>query len=157
MGGMLNERPEDQAGARTMIRDIKLELTRLEIARTTLRNFGLLFFAVFGVWTGLLVWKGSSQWPWPAAAAFGFLITGLFFPAVLRRPYELWMLLAIILGWFTTRIILVIAYVVIMSPMGWLLRRLGKDVLDEQIDKDAATYWKKHEPLSGKEQYKKQF
>jgi hypothetical protein len=140
-----------------MISEIKKELSGLEITPKTLRNFGLLFFAVFGIAAGMMLWKGNPNGKWPAVVSLVFLATGIFSPGTLRHPYRLWMSLAMVMGWFMTRIILVAAFWLIMTPSGWLLRAMGKDLLDEKIQKGSPTYWKKHEPVHDKERYKKQF
>jgi hypothetical protein len=140
-----------------MIHDIQKELDRLDITERPLRNFGLLFCAVFGLWASALLWRGASHWPWLAGGAIVFLVTGLLFPSSLRLPYWLWMMTAFVMGWFVTRIILTTAYFVIMTPMGIIVRLLGKDLLDERIDRGAPTYWKKHEAAEDKQRYRKQF
>lgn len=140
-----------------MIPEIKKELSGLETTPKTLRNFALLFCALLAVWAAVMFWKGNSNAKWPAGASIVFLASGAFFPMVLRQPYRLWMLLAIIMGWFMTRMVLVTAFSLIMTPMGRLLKLMGKDLLDEHIQKDTPTYWKKHDAAGSLEQYKKQF
>jgi hypothetical protein len=140
-----------------MISDIRRELSRLDTSQKTLRNFGLLFCVVFGVWAAALFWKGSLNGLWPAAVSVGFLLAGLFIPLALRSFYLLWMALATVMGWFMTRLILLTAFTILMTPIGLLLRLMGKDLLNEKIDRDAATYWKKHEPVGDRGQYRKQF
>lgn len=139
------------------MRDIHKELDHLEITNKRLRDFVLLFCAVCTLWAGVSFYKGNPHWPWFVGAALVFLTTGLLFPATLRQAYRLWMAFAFTLGWFMTRFILLVAYAVIMTPMGWLMRLSGKDLLDERIEKDALSYWKKHDPVSDHERYKKQF
>jgi len=140
-----------------MIREIKKELSGLDTSDGTLRKFGMLFAGLFGMWTGFLLWRGSAQWPLYMSAGAVFLLSGLFLPRALRQPYRIWMLLAFTLGWITTRTILALAYWIIMTPVGLLLRMSGKDVLEARIDKTATGYWKKHEPVFDRKQYNKQF
>jgi hypothetical protein len=140
-----------------MISDIQVELSRFDTSQKTLRNFGLLFCAVFGFWAGALFWKGSLNALWPAAVSVGFLLAGLFSPSALRRLFLLWMSLAAVMGWFMTRLILLTAFTILIAPLGLLLRLMGKDLLNEKHDRDAATYWKKHEPVGDRGQYRKQF
>jgi hypothetical protein len=140
-----------------MISDIRRELSRLDISQKTLRNFGLLFCAVFGFWAGALFWKGSLNGLWPAVVSVGFLLAGLLIPSALRRFFLLWMSLAAVMGWFMTRLILLTAFAFLMTPIGLLLRLMGKDLLNEKLDRAGATYWKKHEPVGDRGQYRKQF
>lgn len=140
-----------------MIKEIKKEISRLEINRKTLRNFGLLFFGIFSIWAGMMYWKTNPYWLWPVMASIGFILIGIFCPMVLRQPYRLWMSLAFVMGWFMTRLILSILFFVVMTPMGIILRLLKKDLLDETIHKDAMTYWNKYEGMQDKDRYGKQY
>lgn len=140
-----------------MICEIRKEISGLEITQRTLRNFGLLFCAVFVLWALIMFWKGSPVWKWPAAVSLGFLLSGILFPSALRQFYRLWMSLAFVLGWLMTRLILMTTFFLIMTPLGRSLRMVGKDLLDEKIRKEPGTCWKPHKQFGGPEQYKKQF
>ena len=140
-----------------MLADIKKELSGLDTTPGKLRSFGLLIGVVLGIWTGFTVWKGHQGWAGSALAGAFFLLSAVFFPSWLRRPYRAWMLLAMVLGWLMTRVILTIAFSVIMTPFGLMLRLAGKDLLDQKIDKGSPTYWKRHEGVADREQYKRQF
>ena len=132
-------------------------MTGLDLTKKTLRRFGLLFAALFCLLAATWAWKGRPLWPWPALAALGCFTAALAAPAVLRRPYRAWMLLAAVLGWFMTRLILTAAYAAVLTPTGLLMKALGKDLLDERISKQTSSYWKKHEEADGPGRYKKQF
>lgn len=140
-----------------MILEIKKEISRLEITPKALRNFGLLFCVIFGIWAGMMYWKVNPYWPWAVMASIGFLLISIFSPMAFRQPYRLWMLLSFLLGWFMTRVILSLTFFVIMTPIGIILKFLGKDTLNKAFHKDAETYWNKHEPIRNKERYNKQF
>jgi len=140
-----------------MIDDIKKDITRLDVTNRSLRHFGYLLAGICLLGTAILLWKGKSTWLPVAGAGMLFSVVAARVPATLRQPYRLWMLLAFMLGWITTRIVLTLAYLLIMTPMGLFLRILGKDVLDARIDKAATSYWKKHEPVPDRKQYQKQY
>ncbi len=140
-----------------MISMIRKELKSLKIDKKTLRNFGLLFFVVFSAMAGLSYWKGSSNWPWFIGGGGLFLILGLFFPFFLKPFYKVWMTFAFLLGWVMTRIIVTLTFFLIFTPVGIALRILGKDLLNEKIDRNAGTYWIKREPISDNSRYLKQY
>ena len=140
-----------------MISMIRKELKSLKIEKKTLRNFGLLFFVVLIAMAGLSYWKGRSNWPWFIGGSGLFLILGLFLPFLLKPFYKVWMTFAFLLGWVMTRIIVTLAFFLIFTPMGFVFRVIGKDLLNEKIDRNAATYWKRHEPISDKSRYLKQY
>lgn len=107
------------------------------------RNFGFLF-AALGVLVGAyMVWKGNQH----ALIAFGlagvFFLTGLFIPCVLGPFYRTWMRFAALLAWVNTRILLTVFYIVIVTPIGLIMRLLGKDLLNQRIDRSVQSYWVK--------------
>ncbi|HWR72878.1 MAG TPA: SxtJ family membrane protein [Nitrospirota bacterium] len=140
-----------------MVNDITKEFTELDRTPQALRNFGLLFFGLFGIVAGVMVWKGNSLWPLFAVIAGGFLLAGAAFPRALVYPYLAWMAFALLLGWVITRLVLTTVYYIVMTPIGLVLRIAGKDMLDQKIDKGAESYWKKHEAGTDLERYRKQF
>jgi hypothetical protein len=140
-----------------MISIISKEIESLKIDKKTLRNFGFTFFIVLSVMGGYVYWRGHSTWPWFLGGGGVFLIFGLFFPLALKPFYKVWMALAFLLGLIMTRFILTLTFFLIITPMGFVLRMLGKDLLDEKVNKDATTYWRKHEAISDKSRYLKQY
>lgn len=62
-----------------------------------------------------------------------------------RAVYRAWMRFVFILGWINTRIILVILFYLILTPVGLLLRLFRIDLLERR--KKVGTYWKKKEKV----------
>lgn len=140
-----------------MLKDILGEIGRLKATRRDLRNFGILFFVVLGIIAGLRGLRGHGDWPYFAAFSGLFLLAGLIVPGILKPIYKAWMAFAIVLGWFMTRVLLTVTFFLVFTPMGILTKIMGKDLLDLKWDPDADTYWKKHEPVTDKERYKKPY
>jgi hypothetical protein len=113
--------------------------TRVDVS--ALRSFGLIVGGVFGA-IGLwpLVIRGASPRGW--ALALGILLVGpaLMVPRVLQPAHRLWMALAEILGWINTRILLSIVFFGLITPMGLVMRRLGKDPMRRGFERTASTY-----------------
>jgi hypothetical protein len=63
----------------------------------------------------------------------------------MKPVYTAWMLFAFVLGWINTRVLLGAFFYLVMTPLGLILRWTGKDLLDERIDRSAASYWIKRE------------
>lgn len=140
-----------------MLNDIRREIGKLKTGRRELRNFGILFFVVPGLIAALRCWRGHADWPFFAAPAALFLLAGLAAPGVLKPLYKAWMAFAIVLGWVMTRVLLTLTFFLIFTPMGFLTKIMGKDLLDQKWAPDAETYWKKHDPVAGRERYKKPY
>ena len=73
-------------------------------------------------------------------SAYLFLSATLL-PASLRLVEKGWMAFARVLSAIMTRIILVVAYVLVITPFGLFLRLIGKDLLQTKIDKKRVSYW----------------
>ena len=96
------------------------------------RQFGSIVGGVFlclGLWT---TWRES----WPSAisqatAGLGLvlLILGLAVPRALVYPRRAWMGLAEVLGFVSTRVILGAVFFLLMTPLGFIMRRAGWDPL----------------------------
>ena len=106
-----------------------------------LRAFGLVMAVAFGLLGGLLVWRGR-EWGeilWYVAGAF--LVGGLLVPKALGPIERLWMALARVMGTVMTAVILTLTFFLVITPMGVVLRLMGKDLLALKRDPRAGTYW----------------
>lgn len=59
---------------------------------------------------------------WPALLSFILMALYLFKPLFLYYPYVLWMIIASVLGWLNTRIILALAYYLLIVPIGLFMQ-----------------------------------
>ena len=110
--------------------DFKEHLTA---SRATLHRFGLLFAGIAAAAAAALLWKAAPSWPAPLVAAVIFLSLAFAVPEALRPLYVVWMTLGALLAWVNTRIILGVLFFVVMTPLGWILRLVGKDLLSAEL------------------------
>jgi hypothetical protein len=73
----------------------------------------------------------------PAIALLGL---AAFAPTLLERPRKLWLRGGAALGRFNARIFLTLFFFVVLTPLGWLKRRLGGPVLQLGFDPSQASY-----------------
>lgn len=106
-----------------------------------LRNFGFLFSGIFLALAIWLFYKSIGSAPWFLGLAACFLLLAFVGRAILKPIYIGWMSIAVVLAWINTRIILGLTFFLIFTPMGIIARLLGKDLLQERIDKNASSYW----------------
>lgn len=86
------------------------------------------------------------------------VLLGNTYPKILKPFNILWMGLAVVLGWFSTRLILGILFYLIITPTKYIARMFGKEFLDLEFKKDIKTYWNYRTPKSlSPEDYEKQF
>jgi len=97
------------------------------------RSFGVSVGGVLCVIAALLAWRGRTARA-EVIGAIGavLLIAGVAAPAVLRVPNRWWMKVAHALGWFNTRLLLFVVFVLVFVPMGAWSRLVGKDPLSRR-------------------------
>lgn len=107
-----------------------------------LRRFGLLLAAVCAGLFGLLFpWLFGVAFPlWPWAIAAVLAAWALLHPPSLNTPYRAWMRLGLILGWFSSRIVLGTLFYLVFTPISWVLRLRGVDPLHRKPDPKAESY-----------------
>ena len=115
-----------------------------DIPQTTadLRNFGLVFGGLLIGFFGLLLpWIWDYQWPvWPWPVGLAFAGLAWIRPSLLRWPYLAWMRLGLALGWVNSRIILSLLFFVIVTPIGLVMRLLGKDPMHRKLQAGLNSY-----------------
>lgn len=122
-----------------------------------IRSFAIALAVVLTIFGSLPVIKGKSPIVWLYAIAVIAFGLGLGLPVVLRPVFKVWMLIAKALGIFNTYLFLSLIYILIFSPIGLVLRLLGKDFLDRKIEKGKPSYWKPYEEPKSTEEYYHQF
>ena len=120
--------------------EITEEVKALSPVKKDLRNLGLVFLVAFGIIGGIVLWRGGPSGPYWIGAGVLFGLWGLAWPAGLKPVYRLWMTLAIILGFFVSRILLGLIFYLVVTPIGLIMRLIGKDLLDQKM-KDRDSYW----------------
>ena len=113
------------------------------------RSFGLLFFVVFlivSLWP--LTYEGSIR-IWSVVISGVFLILGLINSKLLTPLNVLWFKLGMILGAIISPIVMGIVFFLVVTPTGFILRIMGKDLLNKKYDKEKETYWIKREASIG--------
>jgi hypothetical protein len=76
---------------------------------------------------------------WIIAALF--FLPGLLFPTALKPVYRIWLIFAAGMAWFNTRLILGLTFFLVFTPVGIVLKLLGKDLIKEKWDRQATSYW----------------
>ena len=106
------------------------------------RSFGWVFTGFFGltaIWP-LLRNHGGVRW-WAAVVSGIFLVLTLVIPDVLEPLNRLWMKLALLLARVVNPVILGLMFFLIFTPVAFVLRLLGKDLLRLKLDQSASSYW----------------
>ena len=126
--------------------------------RRELRQFSLLWIAFFGLIGVYFFWaKGATT----AATVFWILAAigpiGYFFPNVMRPIYVAWMALVLPIGFVVSHTLLLFVYYLVLTPIGLIMRVVGYDPMQRQIDRNAKTYWTPHDPAADSARFFKQY
>jgi hypothetical protein len=106
-----------------------------------LRQFGLMVggvFSVIGSWP--VVFRSESPRLWAIILGGVLIVLGAILPQSLKQVYYGWMKLGHVLGWVNTRILLGIIFYGLITPMGLVMRLMGKDSMQLAFRQDATTY-----------------
>ena len=105
------------------------------------RNFGLVFFFVFlivGLWPLL---NGGPFRIWSIVIAIIFLILGLMNSKLLTPLNKLWFKFGLFLGTIVSPFIMGIIFFLVVTPIGFVMRIIGKDLLNKKYDNKKKSYW----------------
>lgn len=124
----------------SIMAEIRSEIKNLDPKLRDLRNLGLVFGAMAWLVTGWALYTNGRSWPYFLVLGLGFGLWGLLHPTSLRPLYMAWLSLAILLGYFVSRLLLILVFHLMVTPIGLVFRLMGKDLLDRRL-KDRDSYW----------------
>ena len=134
------------------------EIKNIKSEKSDLRNFGITIGIILLIISGFLFWKEKESFQIFLAFGITLFLIAIVIPSVLKPVYWIWMIFAVILGWFMTRVILSLLFYVVFTSIGLTLRFFGKQFLELRWDKSKKSYWNyrtiKHLKM---EDYEKQF
>ena len=131
------------------------EIKEIPASKKDLKKFGMtlgIFFAVLGI---LFLWRGRDYYLPILTLSAALLFLALLFPVFLRPVQKIWMTLALLIGWLVTRVILCALFYLVVTPLGFIIRLSGRDLLGLKIE-NHTTYWLDHAPRD-KSSYENQF
>ena len=112
------------------------------------RSFGLVFFILFLV---ISLWPFINEGQiriWSAVISIVFLILGLMNSKLLTPLNRLWFKFGMFLGAIVAPVVMGIIFFLVVTPTGFLMRIMGKDLLRRKYDKSNKSYWIKRDKSS---------
>ncbi|MGB2987920.1 MAG: SxtJ family membrane protein [Phycisphaerae bacterium] len=92
---------------------------------------------------------------WCAALVAG--LVGCFVPRIVRLVFTVWMCAVYPIGWVISHAVLIAVFALVITPIGLLMRLMGRDALDRTFDRSAKTYWRPCRRETNKTHYLRQF
>ena len=122
-------------------------MKKKEIKISSNKSFGIVFFVIFlvvALWP--LINEGEIR-IWSIVISIIFLFLGLINSKILTPLNKLWFRFGILLGNVFSPIAMGIIYFGVITPIGILMKLIGKDILNLKQNKKSSTYWIKKEKV----------
>ena len=110
------------------------------------RSFGLVvagFFIILGAYNW---WHQGRWWPAEIAIAAAFLAVALLRPNMLAPLNRMWTKLGLLMAMVVSPILLGLLFLVVVTPVGLLMRLSRKDPLRLRDGSGAGSYWIVRQP-----------
>ena len=104
------------------------------------KSFGLVFFIVFLIISLYPLINGQSIRLWSLIISLIFLVLGLLNSKFLAPLNKVWFKFGLILGKIISPIVMGIIFFLVVTPIGLIMRILGKDLLNLKYNKNKS-YW----------------
>jgi hypothetical protein len=121
--------------------------------------FGLALMAFFAI-VGTVVRYRFGPGTVPRALWLTGLTLGLvyYFSRRARRPiFIAWSVLTHPLGWVLTQAVLLVVFLIVLTPIGLLLRLFGNDPMERSFDSNRQSYWARRGKTTPSSRYFKQY
>ena len=112
------------------------------------RSFGIVFFLVFLLIALYPLTYSEEIRIWSAIISLIFLALGLFNSKILTPLNKLWFKFGIFLGKIISPIIMGIIFFLVVTPIGLLMRLLGKDLINLKYNNNKSYWIEKNGPKS---------
>jgi len=113
----------------------------IKSGKSELRKFGIILGIFFGLLGGLFLWREKDYYFYFFIISGAFLVLGLAVPILLKPIHKIWMTLAILMGWLMTRVILIVLFYLVVTPISVLGRCFNKKFLELTFNQDMDSYW----------------
>jgi len=129
-------------------------------SRTELRQFACIWCPAFCALAGFLIYRKTGLAPlvwslWSVATAME--LAGLIAPKIVKPIFVGLMFATFPIGWVVSHILLMVAFYLILTPIGLLMRLFGHDSMQRKFDRSRQSYWIARPPTADAKRYFKQY
>jgi hypothetical protein len=110
------------------------------------RSFGLVFATVFSVVGGLPLLRLEQPRWWAFGVAAVFTLLAVLWPDLLHPLNRAWLALGRLLHRVVSPLVMSAVFFLCVTPVAWIMRQRGKDVLSLARRPDLSSYWIAREP-----------
>jgi len=120
-------------------------MEKLNLDKHSLKKFGITMGLILAAITGVIALKQKASIMPTGILSAAFILVALVYPQLLKLVYIFWMRLAFVLSWLNSRLILIVLFYLVFTPIRLVLSLFGTDLLDKKLEKGSNSYWKKKE------------
>src|ERR1700693_3404629 len=120
--------------------------SREQVKRSSDRTFGMVAAAFFALVALLPLLRGHGIRAWAAGLSGIFVLSGLLAPKILAPLNRIWTALGVALHHVMNPLVLGVFFYCVFTPLGWILRLMGKDFLRLRSAPSATSYWIPRQP-----------
>lgn len=117
-----------------------------EVLGSSDRSFGIVFAVVFALIGLLPLAFGHGVRVWALLVGAAFLLVAIVVPGMLAPLNRLWLRFGLLLHRIVSPLVLGIMFYLVITPMGLLMRALGKDLLRLKLERNLPSYWIERSP-----------
>ena len=134
------------------------EIKNIKSSKKDLRKFGITVGSVLVVLAIVFYFLDRSYFIYFGAAGLVLIIMGFISPVILKPLNKVWMGLAVVLGWLSSRVILIVVFYLVLTPISLIAKISGKKFLDLKYKSEKDSYWIKREIIKpDHSSYEKQY
>ena len=119
-----------------------------EIKISSNRSFGIVFFVIFLIVALYPLLNNEDLRIWSLLISAIFLVLGLLNSKLLSPLNKFWFKFGLFLGKVFSPVIMGIIFFLVVTPIGFIMRIIGKDLLNLKFNKDKSYWIEKTEPKS---------
>jgi len=116
--------------------------------KSTNRSFGIVFFIVFLLVSIYPFLKNGEIRLWSLIVAIIFLILGLLNSKILTPMNYIWFKFGLMLGKIVSPVIMGVIFFLVVTPISFFMKILGKDLLNLKYNSNKSYWIKKDGPKS---------
>jgi uncharacterized membrane protein len=128
--------------------------------RRELRQFAGIWFPLAFVVIAWMIHRHTHTTTLPFALILIALVIGIIgviAPAVMKPIFVGWMYASYPIGFVVSHVVVGVIFFLVITPVGLVMRLLGRDPLQRSFDRSAVTYWEEHNPGLEPGRYLRQF
>lgn len=137
---------------------LKEEIKHIDSSDPAVKKTGLTVGVVLILISLLLWYLGNTLFMYFSSAGGLFIILALIAVRILKPFHILWISFSLTMGFVMSRVILTLLFYLVLTPVGWIAKMVGKKFMPLKFDKNASSYWEKRSEVPKQQiDYERQF